>query len=507
MKFSGLGILVILSMVLLQNSCTLNQKKDLWKEGELVTWKFSDQLIIKTKVGQRREHVDDNQFYEPESEYFIGQFPIHYEPEVISKLTEQQAFAMPAITTDPSIKLEFNLILNGSTVQATDKPIYLDDTLDHPDQVRVSISSSDIDSAYLTTKDKYLASLSHENQDYDKKLSNKYGMSCYQDQSKLTCFGDSSHDQVSGLIFSSEPNADIIRVVSTEPIYGKIDMEWYVHKDNLEQWQEIDKNIWRLLAAWNVSPINKNQALLNNLRGDLTTTEAKKSTTGEILTFIVNPELIVSVNKDATNPYDRSHPNIRHFLGQFTLDNMPKKQSIAKGNKAKKATTVNEPLEFVFLLNGLKDYHLSSYDTEPTTNQIKVRITNLSNIESSKLETATERVDYLLSIDVSILDKQSKFYKHGTECYKSENGLYCIGRTNRYKHPELLLQVSPNINEEVFLESYANTQMYGGLRVEWKATADSFKDWLEIDTAIWRLLDEINIAFSVQNSVQTPNEP
>ena len=506
MKLSVLSILAIVCLSLLQISCNF-RKVDQWREGELVTWKFSDQLIIKTKVGQRREHIDGNEFYDPKSEYFVGQFSINYEPDIISMLTEQQAFAMPAITTHPNIELEFNLILNGSTVQATDKPIYLDNSLDHPDQVRVSISSSDIDSAYLTTKERYLASLPHENQDYDKELSNKYGMSCYHDQSKFTCFGESSHDQVSGLIFSSELNADIVRVVSTEPVYGTIDMEWYVHKNNLEQWQEIDRNIWRLLAAWNVSPISKNQALPNNPRGDLTATKAKKSATGEILTFIVNPELIVSVNKDDTNPYNRSHPNISHFLGQFAMDSMPKKQSIAKGNKAKKATTVNEPLEFVFLLNGLKDYHLSSYDTEPTTNQIKVRVTNLLDIESSKLETATERVDYLLSVGVFGLDKQSKFYKHGMECYKGEDDLYCIGRTNRYKHPELLLQVSPNINEEMFLESYANTQMYGGLRVEWKATADSFKDWLAIDAAIWRLLDEINIASSVQNSVQTPIDP
>ncbi len=507
MKPSTLSIFIIVALSLLQSSCSYMAKKDPWKEGEIVTWKFSDQLIIKTKVGKRREHIGGNEFYDPKSEYFIGQFSINYEPDIISMLTEQQALAMPAITTHPSIELEFNLMLNDSEVEATDRPVYIDNKTDHPDQVRVSINRSDIDSNYLTTKEKYLASLPYENQDYDKELSNKYGMSCYKDKFKFTCFGESSNDQVSGLIFSSELNSDIIRVVSTEPIYGKIDMEWYVNKGDLYQWQEIDKNIWRLLTAWNASPITENKALLNNPRGDLSKTTAKISNNGEVLTFKVTPQLIVSVNKDETNPYNRAHPELQNFLGQFPINSMPSKQIIAHAGKIKGATTINEPLEFVFLLNDLKDYHLSSYDTEPTTDQIKVRVTNLSDIESSKFETATERVDYLLSIGVSILDKQSKFYKHGMECYRGGNDLYCIGRTNRYKHPELLLQVSHNLNEEVFLESYANTQMYGGLRVEWKATADSFEDWLAIDAAIWRLLDEINIASSVQNSVQTPTDP
>lgn len=504
MKLSALSILIIIALSLLQSSCSYMAKKDQWKENELITWKFSDQLIIKTKVGQRREHIGGNEFYDPKSEYFIGQFPINYEPDIISMLTEQQALAMPAITTHPSIELKFNLILNNSEVKATDRPVYIDNKTDHPDQVRVSISRSDIDSTYLTTKEKYLASLPYENQDYDKELSNKYRMSCYKDKFKFTCFGESSNNQVSGLIFSSELNSDIVRVVSTEPIYGKIDMEWYVHKDNLYQWQEIDKNIWRLLTDWNASPITENKALLNNPKGDLTKTEAKKSNKGEVLTFKVTPQLIVSVNKDETNPYNRSHPELQNFLGQFPINSMPSKQTIAHVGKIKEATTINEPLEFIFLLNDLKDYHLSSYYTKPTPNQIKVAVTNISNVKSDNLETPTERVDYLLSLGNLIIKKESKFHKYGAECYKGESDFYCIGRTNRQKHPELLLQVSYDAEKrKYFLESYANTKMYGGIRVEWKATAESFENWLAIDAAIWRLLDEINVA----DLVQTPIDP
>lgn len=42
--------------------------------------------------------------------------------------------------------------------------------------------------------------------------------------------------------------------MSSEKIYGGITVVWIAHKKNLKRAQEIDAAIWRLLAAWNVSP-------------------------------------------------------------------------------------------------------------------------------------------------------------------------------------------------------------------------------------------------------------
>lgn len=503
MKSTPLSLILISALSLLQISCSNHTESDLWKEGELISWKFSDQLIINTKAGERRKHIGDSEFYNPDSEYFIGQFPIDYIPNKVQMLTEQKVLATPAITSHPSIDLEFNLMLNGSTVQATDRPTYDDKQIDHSDQVRVSISKSDIDSTYLTTKEKYLASLPSEDKHYDKSLSEQYGLKCYVNKSRFTCFGESSNNQVSGLILSSELNPDIIRVTSTEPIYGKIDMEWYIHKDNLDQWKKVDANIWRLLEAWNTSPINQDKAMLNNPREDLSKKNTKESMNGQILTFKVNSELIVSVNTDISNPYNRSHPNITNFLGQFSINALPSKQSISSISSLNTTNTVSEPLEFTFLLNGVEDYYLTRYDTKPAPNQIKVMVTDISDAKASKPITPTERLNYLLSLGDLIIHKESKFYQYGMECYRSEDSLFCIGRTNRYKHPELLLQVSSDIDGESFLEGYANTEMYGGVRVEWKANTESLENWLAIDTAIWRLLDEINIA----DLVQTPIKP
>ena len=71
------------------------QKPPIPKEGDIVVWMHSPELIIKAKLGQRREHVVsdprlDHLFYEPEYERFIGQFPIDYKPIPFPKFTEAE---------------------------------------------------------------------------------------------------------------------------------------------------------------------------------------------------------------------------------------------------------------------------------------------------------------------------------------------------------------------------------------------------------------------------------
>jgi len=68
------------------------------KEGDLVTWIHSSQLVIKTKLGQRREHIVTNEdydykLYEPAFETFVGQFPIDYVPQSFPRMTQQEYIA------------------------------------------------------------------------------------------------------------------------------------------------------------------------------------------------------------------------------------------------------------------------------------------------------------------------------------------------------------------------------------------------------------------------------
>ncbi|MGO2385962.1 MAG: hypothetical protein ACTH6Z_02420 [Psychrobacter sp.] len=259
MKLSTLRFLLIITLSLFQISCMQQDKKqDPYKEGDIVTWKINDHLILKADVGERREHfVTHNErverdFYRPQSERYIGQFPIDYQPASFDKITESEARDMPISKTSGG-GYEFNLMLNGSWVQATDNSVNSNDTLDHPDQVKVVINSYQ---ASLTTKEATEKEEREVKAKYEKELSEKYGLHCRtrDDIGIPHCFGNSINPQVSGIVFSFW-NDEKIKAISYEPIYGGIKVEWYFHPSNLQHWQEIDTAIWDLIETWNISPI------------------------------------------------------------------------------------------------------------------------------------------------------------------------------------------------------------------------------------------------------------
>lgn len=140
MKRSTLSLLLVMSLSLFQISCMQQEKKqDPYKEGDIVTWKINDHLILKAKVGERREHSLENhskrgeaEFYRPQYERYIGQFPIDYQPIGFDKISESEARDMPISKTSGG-GYEFNLMLNGSWVQASDRTVVSDETLDDGD--------------------------------------------------------------------------------------------------------------------------------------------------------------------------------------------------------------------------------------------------------------------------------------------------------------------------------------------------------------------------------------
>ncbi|WP_201551132.1 hypothetical protein [Psychrobacter fjordensis] len=260
MKLSTLSSLVIITLSLFQISCMQQDKKqDPYKEGDIVTWKINNHLILKAEVGQRREHSLENhskrgeaEFYRPQYERYLGQFPIDYQPIGFDKISESEARDMP-ISKHSGRRYEFNLMLNGSTVQASDRVVESNDTLDHPDQVKVVINSYQ---ASLTTKEATEKEEREVKAKYEKELSEKYGLHCRtrDDIGIPHCFGNSINPQVSGIVFSFL-NDGKIKAISYDPIYGGIKVEWYFHPSNLQHWQEIDTAIWDLIETWNISPI------------------------------------------------------------------------------------------------------------------------------------------------------------------------------------------------------------------------------------------------------------
>lgn len=254
-RFNNLKIVTIL---ILLGGCMSSQKEaDPYKEGEVVTWKFNDQFILKTKLGARRTHIStgphDAEFYRPESEHYVGQFPVDYVPEQFAKLTKAQARQMQPVAIIAGQQLEFNLMLNGSTVQATDKIIESEHGLDHPDQVKVRINFT---GSKTDTYHSYRIFEESDEAKYDKDSSSKYSLKCniFTKTNGLLCFGKSDYPNISGVYFTFR-DKDWVVGESQESLFGGVKVEWRIESKNLKHWKEIDLAIWRLLDEWNISSL------------------------------------------------------------------------------------------------------------------------------------------------------------------------------------------------------------------------------------------------------------
>ena len=251
-------ILVALSLIFL-TGCFQRDKLDIPQEGEIVTWKQNDHLVVKAKLGPRRIHIPNThckkceaEFYQPEHEHYLGQFPIDYVPEKFPPISQEEATMLPlpyAIN-----QLEFNLMLNGSTVKATDKSFYFGQPLDDINQVKVFVKNEG--KINYTTKEVYKKFLEREKGEYEKNISEEYGLFCYsRKDANLWCFGESNNKLISGLSFNFEDNNKIV-VQSWEHIYAGVKVYWVFDRSELKNWKKIEAKIWELLDKWNVSPIS-----------------------------------------------------------------------------------------------------------------------------------------------------------------------------------------------------------------------------------------------------------
>jgi len=271
-------IIVIISL----SGC--RQAPPIPKEGDVVIWKYSPELIIKAKLGQRREHVikdsrTDHLFYEPEYERFIGQFSIDYQPVSFPKFTkeEQTAFEAEYGSKVHAVKsihpIEFNLMLNDVMAKATDVSPYGERGVDDPNQVKVFLTGTrsfprptktDTRPTPYNTREYFELELM-KRLDIKSKTT-KYGLDCYRliDGEGKRCFGHSINPLVSGFYFYISPyltlsgNRMVISVTSHENIYGEIRIVWFTDQRNIKRIREVDAAIWRLLEAWNISHLQKN---------------------------------------------------------------------------------------------------------------------------------------------------------------------------------------------------------------------------------------------------------
>jgi hypothetical protein len=269
----GFCLMSIFLLVAITSLSGCSQAPAIPKEGDEVVWRQSSELIIKAKLGQRREHVivdarTDHKFYEPEYERFIGQFPIDYDPTPFLKLTEQERIVFEEeysskIHAVKSIHpIQFNLVLNGVEAIATDSSFFSNKPLDDINQIKIEIGGLSLwDDIKHTTKyrhERFLKSKLIKKWLYDKQSSDEYGMDCLwlnddKSLSEVLCFGESTYEKASGVSISIT-DSNWARATSYEPIYGGIKIKYLLDKSKLKHWKEVDAAIWRLLERWNVSP-------------------------------------------------------------------------------------------------------------------------------------------------------------------------------------------------------------------------------------------------------------
>jgi hypothetical protein len=252
------------------------------KEGDVVIWSNKwnkdSELIIKAKLGQRREHVIvdariDHLHYEPEYERFIGQFPIDYNPKPFPTFTEQERIAYETAKRNKKLPpykslhpIQFNLMLNGVKAKATDDNPHGGKGMDDSNQVKVSLHGHRI--LPIRTKSGAKREPYNTQQFFERELmkemdisskKTKDGLDCYRfsnGQGGKRCFGHSVYPSISGFSFYVSPDAkDRIFVTSQEFIYGGIKIRWFTNQKNIHRARDIDAAIWRLLDAWNISPL------------------------------------------------------------------------------------------------------------------------------------------------------------------------------------------------------------------------------------------------------------
>lgn len=489
-------MIILLSTLLVLSACGFKPESP-GKEGEIVTWKFNDRFIIKTKLGKRRHHIPDMkclkceaEFYRPQYVYYIGQFPIDYQPEKFQILSEAQAHKIIDTPMDWPNGLEFYLYFNSPTALLTDINKVFIHELDDTDQVVVNVKPIYVDRLTRTTKqafDPEQAVL-----DQNPILTNN-GLKCYDrifedGLSSKRCLGKSKNKLISGFqLYSTSRKEDLLEGRSTEMVFGGVEVEWRTDQKNLAKAQQIDEAIWRLLSAWNVSPIKMDAPIK---------TYPYKLKTGDIVSWRVAPHLLINAKTGKLNTFEYNNPNGKFFLGQFPVDYIPKKILKFKPEKIKDIADINNAFNFDLIINNAKNVPIYDSSMYPLLNQVRVTLQPVKGFEPSKLTWPREKIDYVLSF-YGGANKKLKYDTFGLECYPSGSGYdsVCIGTTGHPQHPQVYLLVTNSVNSKnIIIYATSYTSLYGGLRAEWQVTVKDLSNWKEIDAAIWRLLDTWNVA-------------
>lgn len=226
--------------------------KDISKSGDLVTWGISSDLIIKTVVGGKKNIEQGIVLSNP----FLGQFPINFIPTV-EILNDDDKIENVADFQKP---MQFNLLLNNA------KNIKINNFYDrsYQDQVKVHLQNfstlDPISFKYKRTPREWINYLtSHKFVKYEDSFK-KFDLECYSinldSDISYHCLGHASDPYHSEFLMKITRNLTdqiVITTKSETPLYPNVNIEWRMPYESLKDWKAVDRNIWRLLKAWNAN--------------------------------------------------------------------------------------------------------------------------------------------------------------------------------------------------------------------------------------------------------------
>ena len=262
--------LVLLSFIVL-SACTdsseprheninIQYYNDISKKGDLVVWKISPDLTIKTIAGDKKNIAKDTVLNGP----FLGQFPV----DVQSKPQRFNTKDKIENVADFENPMQFNLLLND----VKNVPINNFYDKNYQNQVKVvlrNLSTLDpIALKYKRTPREWIDYFTWQPTIRHESFTRDFGLECYSIKDLKPhiarfyhCIGRASDPYQSEFLLKiNEHIQDHQMVVTTEvetPLYPNVRIEWTMPYESLKDWKMIDKNIWRLLEIWNMSKSRK----------------------------------------------------------------------------------------------------------------------------------------------------------------------------------------------------------------------------------------------------------
>lgn len=251
---------ILIMSILPLSACNLSGEQ---KEGDLVTWEVTPQLIIKTELGLQREliaNVSGSSFYTYKK--YVGLFPFDYKPIEYQHLSAENASDIIK-TKNARYKaytLTFDLALNDAKFKPNDYIIRSSSVMVHEDQIRVEVKKNINKHLKVITDDEIRTGK------YNEELSLNTNLECYFFDKTIQagnrdiahkytwCIGKPDNKSIPEVAIEilNFDDDQVIANYNSEKL--GINVSWRVDKKHLKDWENIHTHTWNLINSWNVSP-------------------------------------------------------------------------------------------------------------------------------------------------------------------------------------------------------------------------------------------------------------